>query len=319
MRSRRGSSGGEHRRGSRHGRRRARAGGRSRAGGAAADRRAGPVRRTRDDPSRVNPIVLLLAFFLPCRQWSPGWPAERPSSSRRRSSPSCGRLMRRVLALPPDGRASRHRRPRLAHDGRRRRPLAHHPLRGAGDADRRRHDAAHARRRALVDPLAALPSITGVPILWAGTRWYLRRAPAGYLWERASYATMTGTVGETVDGGRTVDALGLGEERVRRVDADLDDAFAPSGARSTCAPSGFPRPSSPTCCPWLRRSPGAAGCSRRPRLARRRDRGRALRPAARRPGRPAHLLAGRDPGRRDVLRAARRGLRTCRTDRLADR
>ena len=78
----------------------------------------------------------------------------------------------------------------------------------------------------LVDPLVALPIVTGLPIIWVGTRWYLRRAPAGYLWERAAYATMTGTVGETVDGGRTVDALGLGEERVRRVDADLADAFA---------------------------------------------------------------------------------------------
>jgi ABC-type multidrug transport system fused ATPase/permease subunit len=36
---------------------------------------------------------------------------------------------------------------------------------------------------------------------------------------------MTGTVGETVDGGRTVEALGLGEERVRRIDADLADAY----------------------------------------------------------------------------------------------
>jgi ABC-type multidrug transport system fused ATPase/permease subunit len=77
-----------------------------------------------------------------------------------------------------------------------------------------------------VNPLAALPCFAGVPVLLAGTRWYLRRAPAGYLWERASYARLTGTVGETVDGGRTIDALGLNEERVRRIDADLTDAFA---------------------------------------------------------------------------------------------
>jgi ABC-type multidrug transport system fused ATPase/permease subunit len=77
-----------------------------------------------------------------------------------------------------------------------------------------------------VNPLAALPCFAGVPVLLAGTRWYLRRAPAGYLWERASYATLTGTVGETVDGGRTIEALGLNEERVRRIDADLTDAYA---------------------------------------------------------------------------------------------
>ena len=58
-----------------------------------------------------------------------------------------------------------------------------------------------------------------------GTRWYLRRAPEGYLWERAAYATMTGTVGETVDGGRTVEALSLGRRRIERIDADLEDAY----------------------------------------------------------------------------------------------
>jgi ABC-type multidrug transport system fused ATPase/permease subunit len=76
-----------------------------------------------------------------------------------------------------------------------------------------------------VNPLAALPCLAGVPVLVVGTRWYLRRAPAGYLWERAAYATLTGTVGETVDGGRTIEALGLNEERVRRIDADLTDAY----------------------------------------------------------------------------------------------
>jgi ABC-type multidrug transport system fused ATPase/permease subunit len=76
-----------------------------------------------------------------------------------------------------------------------------------------------------VNPLAALPCFAGVPVLLAGTRWYLKRAPAGYLWERAAYATLTGTVGETVDGGRTIEALGLNEERVRRIDDDLTNAY----------------------------------------------------------------------------------------------
>ena len=76
-----------------------------------------------------------------------------------------------------------------------------------------------------VSPAAAVPCIAGVPILYVSTRWYLRRAPAGYLWERASYATLTGTVSETVEGGRTVEALGLREERVRRIDADLEEAY----------------------------------------------------------------------------------------------
>jgi ABC-type multidrug transport system fused ATPase/permease subunit len=76
-----------------------------------------------------------------------------------------------------------------------------------------------------VSPLAALPAVAGVPVLVAGTRWYLRRAPAGYLWERASYAKLAGTVGETVDGGRTLEALGLTEQRVRRIDADIKEAY----------------------------------------------------------------------------------------------
>jgi ABC-type multidrug transport system fused ATPase/permease subunit len=76
-----------------------------------------------------------------------------------------------------------------------------------------------------VNPLAALPCIAGAPALYAGTRWYLKRAPEAYLWERASYATLAGTVGETVEGGRTVEALGLREERVGRIDDDLAEAF----------------------------------------------------------------------------------------------
>jgi ABC-type multidrug transport system fused ATPase/permease subunit len=78
---------------------------------------------------------------------------------------------------------------------------------------------------AWVNPLAALPCIAGAPALYIGTRWYLRHAPAAYLWERASYATLAGTVGETVEGGRTIEALGLREERVRRIDEDLEEAF----------------------------------------------------------------------------------------------
>ena len=75
-----------------------------------------------------------------------------------------------------------------------------------------------------VSPPAALACLAGVLPLVVGTRWYLRRAPAGYLWERAAYAKLAGTVGETVEGGRTIEALGLREEFVRRLDADLEDA-----------------------------------------------------------------------------------------------
>ncbi len=73
--------------------------------------------------------------------------------------------------------------------------------------------------------LVALAIVVGVPLLWVGTRWYLRRAPAGYLAEMASYAVLNGTVTENVDGARTVEALSLGRERRRRVDRDLEASY----------------------------------------------------------------------------------------------
>ena len=76
-----------------------------------------------------------------------------------------------------------------------------------------------------VSPPAALSLVAGVPALWVGTRWYLRRAPQGYLWERAAYAKLAGTVGETVDGGLTIESLGLNEHRVRQLDVELGEAY----------------------------------------------------------------------------------------------
>jgi len=73
--------------------------------------------------------------------------------------------------------------------------------------------------------LVALPIFIGVPLIWLSTRWYLRYAPAGYLRERATYAVMNGVVTETVDGARTVDALGLSSRRKRRIDASLRDCY----------------------------------------------------------------------------------------------
>ena len=79
---------------------------------------------------------------------------------------------------------------------------------------------------ALASPQVALACVAGAPVLIAATRWYLHRAPAGYLWERASYATLNGTVTETVEGVRTIEALSLADERIARADADLREAMA---------------------------------------------------------------------------------------------
>ena len=73
----------------------------------------------------------------------------------------------------------------------------------------------------LVSPLFAVPILTAVPLLVAGTRWYLRRAPAGYLRENDSYSQVTEGLAETVEGARTVEALGRQRQRIDRSDADL--------------------------------------------------------------------------------------------------
>ncbi len=73
--------------------------------------------------------------------------------------------------------------------------------------------------------LVAVGLIAGVPLLLGATRWYLHRAAPGYLRESAAYATLNGTITESVEGARTVDALGLGARRRARVDADLHEAF----------------------------------------------------------------------------------------------
>ncbi len=76
-----------------------------------------------------------------------------------------------------------------------------------------------------VSPLATLGVLAGVPIVWTSTRRYLRFARDGYLRERAAYATMSGTVSETVEGARTVDALRLGRRQRGRVDRDLTECY----------------------------------------------------------------------------------------------
>lgn len=78
----------------------------------------------------------------------------------------------------------------------------------------------------LVDPLFALPCLLAVPLLWAGTRWYLRRAPAGYLRENAAYSDITDGISETVEGSRTTEALRQQARRRARTDADIHRSYA---------------------------------------------------------------------------------------------
>ena len=74
-------------------------------------------------------------------------------------------------------------------------------------------------------PLIALAVLVVLPPLALGGRWYLRRARDGYLNEMAAYATLNGTVSETLDGARTVAALRLGPRRRRQVDEDISRIY----------------------------------------------------------------------------------------------
>jgi ABC-type multidrug transport system fused ATPase/permease subunit len=70
-----------------------------------------------------------------------------------------------------------------------------------------------------------LPCLLGVPPLAIALRWYLRRAKAGYLWEGQTYSTINSSLTETVEGARTVEALGLQRARIARVDADIAESY----------------------------------------------------------------------------------------------
>jgi ABC-type multidrug transport system fused ATPase/permease subunit len=71
----------------------------------------------------------------------------------------------------------------------------------------------------------ALPCLLGVPPLVIGLRWYLARAKDGYLRESATYSRINATLTETVEGARTVEALGLGERRVEAADDDIRASY----------------------------------------------------------------------------------------------
>jgi ABC-type multidrug transport system fused ATPase/permease subunit len=78
----------------------------------------------------------------------------------------------------------------------------------------------------LVGAWVLVPLVLGVPLLYVATRWYLKRAKAGYLRESASYAAINASLAETTDGARTVEALGLEEHRLAQIDDDIAESFA---------------------------------------------------------------------------------------------
>jgi ABC-type multidrug transport system fused ATPase/permease subunit len=77
----------------------------------------------------------------------------------------------------------------------------------------------------VVAPQVAVGALVAVPPLWVSSRWYLRRAPAGYLRERATWSVLNAGLAETAEGARTVEALGIQGRRVRRTEDDLKAAY----------------------------------------------------------------------------------------------
>ncbi len=78
----------------------------------------------------------------------------------------------------------------------------------------------------LVGPWVLVPILLGIPGVLVGSRWYLSRAKDGYLREHASYSKINSSLTETVEGARTVEALGLGQSRIEQVDRDIAGSYA---------------------------------------------------------------------------------------------
>ncbi|MGB8196855.1 MAG: ABC transporter ATP-binding protein [Acidimicrobiales bacterium] len=77
----------------------------------------------------------------------------------------------------------------------------------------------------IVSPVATIASLVSLPILFLSTRYYLHYATPGYRRERMSYATMSGSVSETAEGARTVDAHRLGPRQGKRIEGNIRESF----------------------------------------------------------------------------------------------
>jgi ABC-type multidrug transport system fused ATPase/permease subunit len=77
----------------------------------------------------------------------------------------------------------------------------------------------------IVSPLATVASLVSLPILFFSTHYYLHYATPGYRRERMSYATMSGSVSETAEGARTVDAHRLANRQAKRIEGNIRESF----------------------------------------------------------------------------------------------
>jgi ABC-type multidrug transport system fused ATPase/permease subunit len=73
----------------------------------------------------------------------------------------------------------------------------------------------------LNSPFLTLPLLITAPLLIIAARRYIKRAPKGYITEGGTYSQINSTFTETVEGSRTVEALGLQRDRIERGDVDI--------------------------------------------------------------------------------------------------
>lgn len=70
----------------------------------------------------------------------------------------------------------------------------------------------------------ALPLLVTTPLLIIATSRYLKRAPKAYITEGATYSVINTSLTETVEGARTVEALGLADHRNHLGDEDIAES-----------------------------------------------------------------------------------------------
>ncbi|MGL4832332.1 MAG: ABC transporter ATP-binding protein, partial [Propionibacteriaceae bacterium] len=76
----------------------------------------------------------------------------------------------------------------------------------------------------LNSPLLAIPTVLAFSILGLGSIYYLKRAPEAYIAEGSTYSVTNTTVSETVEGVRSIEALGLQTQRRNQTDDDQEDS-----------------------------------------------------------------------------------------------
>ncbi len=81
--------------------------------------------------------------------------------------------------------------------------------------------------------LLSVPLLLTTPLVIIGGYRYIVRAPKGYITEGGTYSEINSTLTETVEGARTIEALGLQTKRIQRGDGDV--AVASQAERYTMA------------------------------------------------------------------------------------